>query len=78
MMNSTAINPCDLQPCQNGGTCSPGIGLMYTCECTAGYEGNDCEIGTFNVSCSNRFNDASFIISAKTRNRQIFSLSKCN
>ena len=29
-------------PCQNGGTCTDGIG-MYTCDCEDSYNGTDCE-----------------------------------
>lgn len=28
------VNPCDVQPCYNGGQCTPN-GLTYTCTCTS-------------------------------------------
>ena len=34
---NVTVNPCDSNPCENGGICSPGIGLAYTCSCSAGY-----------------------------------------
>ena len=37
------INECDPDPCQNGATCSEGIG-EYTCDCPVGYDGTDCEL----------------------------------
>ena len=36
------IDACDPDPCQNGATCTQGIG-EYTCTCLAGYGGDDCE-----------------------------------
>jgi len=36
-------DPCDPEPCLNGGTCSPS-GVSYTCSCIDGYTGDDCEI----------------------------------
>ena len=38
------LNECDSDPCQNGGDCHNGDNT-YTCSCTAGYSGDDCEIG---------------------------------
>ena len=35
------IDECDVNPCQNGGTCTDLIN-GYTCECAAGYNGTDC------------------------------------
>jgi hypothetical protein len=36
------INECSSNPCQNGGTCSNTPG-SYTCNCAAGYTGDNCE-----------------------------------
>ena len=38
------LNECDSDPCQNGGECRNGDSA-YTCGCTAGHSGDDCEIG---------------------------------
>ena len=38
------VYDCLSSPCQNGGTCSEGV-TIYACDCAAGYEGNDCEMG---------------------------------
>ena len=37
------INECDSGPCQNGATCLDGIN-NYTCTCSPGYSGRDCEV----------------------------------
>ncbi|XP_028851976.1 zonadhesin, like [Denticeps clupeoides] len=38
-------NACLSYPCMNGGTCEFGVGeTEYTCTCTEGYEGTNCEI----------------------------------
>ncbi|XP_025106489.1 collagen alpha-3(VI) chain-like isoform X11 [Pomacea canaliculata] len=34
---------CSPNPCQNGGTCVPGVG-KYICQCRVGFLGNDCEL----------------------------------
>ena len=36
------INHCAVNPCLNGGTCMDGVN-SYTCSCTAGFTGKDCE-----------------------------------
>ena len=40
----TEINECEIYPCQNQGTCVDGINI-YTCICTDGYTGSECETG---------------------------------
>ena len=43
MINCFAdIDECEPEPCQNGGTCSDGNGT-YSCECTSGFNGTDCQ-----------------------------------
>lgn len=34
---------CGASPCNGHGTCSPGQGTDYTCDCDLGYSGDDCE-----------------------------------
>ena len=36
-----AVNPCDNEPCENGGTCE-SQGDSYTCKCVKPYSGKDC------------------------------------
>ena len=36
------IDECASSPCQNGGTCVDGIN-SYSCNCNAGYTGDNCE-----------------------------------
>ena len=36
------IDECAPEPCQNGGVCVDGI-AAYTCNCVAGYVGENCE-----------------------------------
>ena len=38
------IDECATSPCQNGGSCSDQIN-DYTCNCTSGYVGTNCEYG---------------------------------
>ena len=35
------IDDCDLNPCENGASCTDGVN-NYTCTCMAGYEGKNC------------------------------------
>ncbi|WP_437931582.1 DNRLRE domain-containing protein [Sorangium sp. So ce291] len=43
--------PCEPNPCQNGGVCTPGAppSSTYTCSCEHGYTGVNCEIDAFAV-----------------------------
>ena len=36
------INECASNPCKNGGTCTDQIN-GFTCECSPGYTGTECE-----------------------------------
>ena len=38
----TARDPCNPNPCKNGGKCTPN-GDKFTCSCTAGWKGDTCE-----------------------------------
>ena len=44
ILQSIDFDDCLSNPCQNGGTCQDEIN-SYTCNCTAGFTGHDCEIG---------------------------------
>ncbi|XP_071959441.1 uncharacterized protein [Antedon mediterranea] len=39
---SETVNPCDSDPCQNSGVCSPR-GAEFFCLCSSGFEGDRCE-----------------------------------
>ena len=41
-MAAVNIDECAPEPCQNGGVCVDGI-AAYTCNCVAGYVGENCE-----------------------------------
>ncbi|XP_065894910.1 uncharacterized protein [Dysidea avara] len=40
----TNINDCDPNPCQNGGSCTDGVG-SFTCDCHNGFSGANCNKG---------------------------------
>ncbi|XP_020615705.1 delta-like protein C, partial [Orbicella faveolata] len=37
------VSPCAIAPCKNGGTCQPIAGDDFTCQCTEGFYGDNCE-----------------------------------
>ena len=39
------IDPCDEEPCINGGHCVHDGPAEYHCECPGGYTGTNCESG---------------------------------
>ena len=43
-LHITEVNECEPAPCQHEGTCIDGH-EEYTCSCTAGWTGTDCENG---------------------------------
>ncbi|XP_038067480.1 mucin-19-like isoform X4 [Patiria miniata] len=49
---SGSTNPCTINPCQNGGTCSVN-GNTFSCTCAAGFSGTTCTIPTtgFQITC---------------------------
>ena len=44
--NSTELNYCLPNPCQNGGNCTDGV-KSYNCSCVKGFNGKNCENGQF-------------------------------
>ena len=40
----SVVNYCDLDPCENGATCTVEVD-DYSCACMAGYEGKNCSQG---------------------------------
>lgn len=36
------LDNCELEPCQNGGTCEEGMYGSYLCTCASGYTGENC------------------------------------
>ena len=45
----TNVNPCLVQPCQNGGTCTEELGNTFSCQCAVGWIGQQCK--TFSTQC---------------------------
>lgn len=43
LMICTDINPCDYNPCLNGGTCNRLSYDDYSCQCTVDYNGENCD-----------------------------------
>ena len=46
-------DPCDPDPCDNGGTCSASDDGYYVCTCPTGWTGINCDIGKL-ASCNHR------------------------
>ena len=42
-VSGACVDPCTPDPCQNGGTCAAS-GSSFTCTCTGGFTGTNCEI----------------------------------
>ncbi|HEX3477428.1 MAG TPA: calcium-binding EGF-like domain-containing protein [Kofleriaceae bacterium] len=42
-VSGTCVDPCSPNPCENGGTCAAS-GSSFTCTCTGGFTGTNCEI----------------------------------
>ena len=38
------LDECESDPCENGGTCEDEINA-YSCGCTPGYNGTNCDTG---------------------------------
>ena len=58
------LNPCGhLTPCKNGGTCSTGDPNQYSCACSSGYTGTDCEEDIDECKMSPCANQATCIVS---------------
>ena len=42
MILFAGVDECELNPCQNNGSCTDGIN-SFTCNCTAGWGGDTCQ-----------------------------------
>ena len=47
-IDTSDIDECASDPCQNGGVCVDGIN-GYTCFCAAGFTGVNCETSKFSI-----------------------------
>ena len=52
---SLNVNPCQNNPCRNGGTCVTG-GTTYQCDCLEGYSGEHCESKSIQKSSRHKLN----------------------
>ncbi len=43
-------DPCSSRPCKNAGVCTVNTIGEVDCQCTTGYSGAYCEIGTYSMS----------------------------
>ena len=43
------LDPCATNPCLNGGRCQRSGSTTYTCICSVGYTGNNCNIGRYTM-----------------------------
>ncbi|KAJ8020411.1 Neurogenic locus notch-like protein 1 [Holothuria leucospilota] len=43
-LTTPGVDPCDVNPCVNGGTCISGSGSQFGCRCPSGYAGQLCHI----------------------------------
>lgn len=46
LVSACKEDPCEAAVCLNGGTCVDGLG---TCECLPGFEGDSCQVSTFQL-----------------------------
>lgn len=46
LVSACKEDPCETAVCLNGGTCVDGLG---TCECLPGFEGDSCQVSTFDL-----------------------------
>lgn len=60
MMVTIGNDPCDANPCLNGGTCTPINTQNYTCACSNDYSGPTCQTFT------SKFNKSSIITVTRT------------
>lgn len=46
-LSADAPGNCSENPCQNGGTCVPGVDThsTHSCDCSPGFKGRRCELG---------------------------------
>ena len=55
------MNDCSPNPCQNGGTCTDKV-AGFNCECTAGYNGDNCKNSKFTYKGIIIFNELKIIV----------------
>ena len=48
----TGGNPCDKNPCENGGTCVADGSFKVKCDCLDQFEGDRCERRTHFMHCN--------------------------
>ena len=60
-----------LCPCQNGGTCIPGIG-SYTCTCTSDFDGNNCDTKIIDVTAAS--DSSAYLFQGYSDNNPILGL----
>ena len=76
---SLEVLACSSDPCQNGATCfDSNGGSSYVCLCPAGFEGTNCENGTFFINLPHSSYLLSLILSLHNARKYSWSAKNAN
>ena len=69
---ASTVDPCNPNPCKNGGICNDDGNGGYSCSCPPGWKGTNCDQG----QCTNKLHCA--VISFSVTQEHILALEICN